>query len=405
MKKIGVGTFRATPRMYELVTRVLDTGRISYGPMSRMFEQRFAEIHNCQYAVLSNSGTSSLQVALQALKELHGWKDGDEVIVPACTFVATVNVVLHNRMRPVLADIEPDYYGIEREGIEAAITDRTKAIIPVHLFGQPCEMLWASEVDWRTAHRGVKVIEDSCECMFVSHRAEMVGSMGDVGCFSTYVAHLLSTGVGGIATTNNPHYAAKMRSLVNHGRDGIYISIDDDDGLNPTRLGEVISRRFNFEAIGHSFRITELEAALALAQLDGWEEMITRRQDNAAYLTVGLGDLEGWGLLQLPKVRPFTEHAFMMYPIVAVGQDKWPLCNFLEQRGIETREMLRLTDQPVYLEMGLWDPDDYPVAKAINESGFYVGCHQDLEREDLDWIISALHDYYGGQHEGWKSLN
>lgn len=383
MKQIGVGTFRATPEMRALVNEVLDSGRISYGPMSRQFEQRFAALHDSQYAVLSNSGTSSLQTALQALKELHGWQDGDEVIVPALTFVATVNVVLHNRLTPVLVDVEPDLYGIDVTRVEAAITPRTRAIIPVHLFGQPCDM---RAIRWLAGAYNLKVIEDSCECMFVSHHGRSAGAWGDVGCFSTYVAHLLTTGVGGIATTSDPEIAAVMRSLVNHGRDGIYIAIDDDAGKDGAALREVISRRFHFERIGHSFRITELEAALGLAQLDTWQEMIAARRLNATrlhLLLTALGDH-----LQLPAFREATGRAWMMFPIVLREATKDALCAYLEERGIETREMLPLTNQPAY---AAWcDPRQYPVADWINRSGFYVGCHQDLTPDDIAYMAETI---------------
>lgn len=388
VNKVGVGTFTVNPKMRGLVEQVLDTGRISYGPLSRELERRFAGIHGCLYGVLSNSGTSSLQGALQALKELYGWQDGDEVITQSVTFVATVNIILHNNMRPVLVDVD-ECYGMDPALLEQAITPKTRAIIPVHLFGQPCDMTAIQEI--ADCHR-LKVIEDSCETMFADHDGQMVGSWGDVGCFSMYVAHLLTAGVGGIATTNNPELAAKMRSLVNHGRDGIYISIDDDDKLKGEALNEVISRRFAFESMGHSFRITELEAALALGQLDDWPEMIAARQDNAAYLSEGLADLEEQGYITLPKHRPYTQHAYMMYPIVAQGvDDKWDLCNHLEAHGVETREMLRLTDQPVY--KGLWNPQDYPMAEWVNRYGFYVGCHQNLSTKDLDQIITTIRSW------------
>jgi dTDP-4-amino-4,6-dideoxygalactose transaminase len=384
---IGVGTFSVNDKMRELVNVVLDTGRISYGPMSRVLESRFAAIHERRHGVLSNSGTSSLQVALQAMKEIHGWADGDEVIVPSVTFVATPNIVLHNNMKPVLVDIEPDYYGIDITKIEAAITPRTRAIIPVHLFGMPCNMARVVEI---ACHHGLKIIEDSCETMFVKHHGRMTGAWSDIGCFSMYVAHLLTAGVGGIAITNDPGYAVKMRSLVNHGRDGIYISIDDDDGLENSALREVMERRFHFETVGHSYRITELEAALALGQLDDWEGMIAARQERAAYLTDRLRPLSEF--IQLPALRPGTDHAFMMYPIVVRDGSKWPLCQHLEKHDIETREMLRLTDQPAY--RGLWNPGDYSVAEWINESGFYIGVHQNLSLEDMETIVEVFYTYW-----------
>ncbi|RPJ40030.1 MAG: DegT/DnrJ/EryC1/StrS family aminotransferase [Planctomycetaceae bacterium] len=384
---IGVGTFTVNDEMRRLVNVVLDSGRISYGPLSREFEAEFAAIHECKFGVLSNSGTSSLQVALQAMKDLYGWRDGDEIITQSVTFVATVNVVLHNRLKPVLVDID-ECYGLNPELLEAAITEKTRAVIPVHLFGQPCNMQAIAPI---ARKYGLYILEDSCETMFASHRGRI--SWGDVACYSLYVAHLLTAGVGGIATTNDPDLVIKMRSLVNHGRDGIYLSIDDDDGLSGERLKEVVQRRFNFESVGHSYRVTELEAALALGQLDGWREMIRQRQENADYLTAELSDLEGHGWLTLPHTRRGTESARMMYPVVA-DTDKWALCGHLEGHGVETREMLRLTDQPAY--RGLWRPEDYPMAEWVNKHGIYCGCHQGLTRADLDQIVDAFYSYGWG---------
>ena len=389
MRTVGLGTFTVIDEMRALVNQVLDSGRISYGPMSQEFERRFAEMHGCKHAVLSNSGTSSLQVALQALKEIHGWEDGDEVIVPAVTFVATVNVVIHNRLKPVLVDVDPAHYDMDVGKLFRKLSTRTRAVIPVHLFGQPCDISGVIDL---TSRYGINVIEDSCECALMRRKGLPVGSFGDVGCFSTYVAHLLSTGVGGIATTNDPDLAIKMRSLVNHGRDGIYLSIDDDVTDDPDKLREVVSRRFSFESVGHSYRITELEAALGLAQLDGLEASIVKRRANAAHLTAGLSGL-GEDFMQLPSEREPGQHAYMMYPIVLKMGNKWNLCNYLEQWGVETREMMRLTDQPAY--RGMFEASEYPVALNINENGFYIGCHQDLMTKDLDYVVELFRSYYG----------
>lgn len=388
-KTIGVGTLTISAKAKQYVNDVLDSNRLSYGPYCKRLEGEFAKIHESRYGVLSNSGTSALQVALAALKELHGWHDGDEVIVPAVTFVATANIVLHNNMRPVFVDVEKEYYEIDPALLEKKITPRTRAIIPVHLFGLPCDM--APILQIAKKHR-LKVIEDSCETMFAKYQGKSVGSLGDIGCFSTYVAHLLTTGVGGINTTNNPDYAVKLRSLVNHGRDSIYISVDDDN-VTGDKLKEIVAKRFSFVSVGHSFRITEMEAALGVAQLETWEDMISARRQNAAYLTEQLNPLQE--VLQLPAIRPGCDHSFMMYPIVLRDTPKRELVNYLEERGVETRDMLPLTNQPVYHKLLNLRPADYPVADWINTNGFYVGCHQGLNREDLDTIGSLLMAYFG----------
>lgn len=381
-KLIGVGHFESTPLMREYVNNVLNTGRVSYGPYSQRFEHEFSAMHGCEYGVLSNSGTSSLHVALAAMKEMYGWADGDEVIVPALTFVATVNIVLHCRMTPVLVDVEHDYYGIDCEKVESAITPRTRAIIPVHTFGMPCNMRMVHHIAY---NYDLRIIWDSCECMGVEYQRASAGAWRDISVFSMYVAHILTMGVGGIATTNNPDLAVKIRSLVNHGRNNIYISIDDAR----ERTKEVIGRRFKFPSIGFSYRVTELEAALGCAQLSTLLSSIKQRQENASCLTNMLVEYELY--LQPPIIRPHTEHAFMMYPIVMKHERKDGMCEWLEAQGIETREMLPLTNQPCY--KGVFNEDDYPVAQWINANGFYVGIHPGLSNDDLGRIVSAIGEY------------
>lgn len=388
---IGVGTWKATPEIRQQINEVLDSGRISYGPKSREFEQRIATMHGDRYGVLSNSGTSSLHVALQTLKEIHGWEDGDEVFVPASTFVATVNVVLHNGLKPVLIDVEPGTYAISTRCISYELDGRyhwPKCIIPVNPFGQPADLQYMSYL-----RRRIKVIDDSCECVLARHRQKPISDYADITCFSFYVAHLITTGVGGMATTKDEHYAVKMRSLVNHGRDNIYICMDDS---HPDRLKEVIGRRFSFPSIGHSYRITELESAIGLAQLDTIADVIAHRQKYAVALRQELS-LVADGRLSFLADRPDTENSWMMFPIVVESEKltKMDICNFLEERGIETRDALPVIFQPCY--KGMWDPYDYPVAKKLWERGFYIGCHQDLTDDDLEYTISTFKEFLDGR--------
>jgi perosamine synthetase len=386
---IGVGTLQLNDKSKKNVMTVLESNRLSYGPFSKRFESEFSNIHGCKYGVLSNSGTSSLQVALAALKEKFGWADGDEVLVPAVTFIATSNIVIHNNMKPVFVDVEKDYYEIDPKLIEEKITDKTRAIIPVHLFGHPCDMGPIMEI---ADKHGLKVIEDSCETMFAKYNGKSVGSFGDIGCFSTYVAHLMVTGVGGFSLTNNEEYDAMMRSIVNHGRDSIYISIDDDKNKSNDEMSEIISKRFSFVRLGHSFRITEMESAVGLGQLDGWKDMITRRREIAKFLIDKLSRFSEY--IQLPKIRDGSEHSFMMFPIVVKNENKDKLVGFLECNGIETRDMLPLINQPIYKKLFSSNEDDYPVAKWINGSGFYIGCHQNLTTKELDYIIDIFIKFF-----------
>lgn len=387
-RSVTTGTFKADAKTYDLVYEVLASGRISYGEKSKAFERKFAELHDCEYAILSNSGTSSLHIALQALKELHGWEDGDEVIVPASTFVATINIVLHNNMTPVFIDIERKTYGINPGLIEEKITDKTRCIIPVHLYGQPCQMVKIMEI---ATQYDLAIIEDSCEAMFVRHCGAKVGSMGQIGCFSTYNAHLITTGVGGISTTNDPGYAQKMRSLVNHGLDISELNTDENFSPRPA-----VGRSFRFTHAGHSYRITEFEAALGLAQLENWKDMLKTRNRNAKHMRAAfeiVNSING-NPFKTPQILDNNEHSWMMFPIICARSvvNKKEVTEYLNKNHIETRDMMPIVSQPIYQNM--LDPHEYPVAKYIDENGFYIGCHQDIIPDDIEYVKQVLLDFF-----------
>jgi CDP-6-deoxy-D-xylo-4-hexulose-3-dehydrase len=388
-REIGVGGFAVSPLARRYVNEVLDSNRLSYGPFHRRFESGFAAEHDSKFSVFCNSGTSALQLALQALKEKHGWADGDEVIVPSVTFIATSNIVLHNRMVPVFADVDPLTYTLDPAKFEAAITPRTRAVIPVHLLGLPADMDPVLAV---ARKRGLSIIEDSAEAMFARYKGRKVGSLGDVGCFSTYIAHYIVTGAGGLATTSDPDLHIRLRSLMNHGRDSIYLSIDDDKDATGAKLHEIVAKRFQFVSVGHSYRATELEAALGLAQLEEKDGIYAARTGMAKRLSAGLKEFED--KLQLPSCPADREHSYMLYGLVVRGQDKTPLVNYLEDHGVETRDMLPLLNQPVYKKLfGDLEPK-FPVAKSLNRSAFYIGCHQYMTAEDADYVIEQFRAFF-----------
>lgn len=366
-----LGDFKATEKMRENIQAVLDSGRISYGPFSKEFEHRFAFMHASGFGVLSNSGTSSLQVALQALKILNRWQDGDEVIVPALTFVATINIVYHCNLKPILVDVDPNYYAIDPDLIERAITPRTRCIIPVHPFGQPADMPAIMQI---AKKHNLRVIEDSCEAMRANIQYSPVGSWGDIGCFSMYVAHLIVGGIGGIGICKDESISQMMRSLVNHGID--LAELPSGDNYDPS----FIARKFRFSSVGHSFRITEMEAALLLPQLDTLDENISQRQRNARRINKML--IKYSDHIQLPSLRKDCTHSYMVYPIVMRNEKKNRIMQFLRARNVECRDMLPLTTQPCYDFL----PFLYPVSSRINEYGFYIGCHQNLSDEQFDHL-------------------
>jgi len=345
------------------------------------------------YAVLSASGTDSLRVALHALKLRYGWPDGSEVIVPATTFVATINVVWQLGLMPVLVDVEDDHFCIDVQEVQRAITADTVAVIPVNLLGQAANL---SDLEYISEVYDLSVVEDSCEAMFVRHMGDPVGCWSDIAAFSLYMAHLITAGVGGISITRDKDLADEMRSLVNHGRKPVYISIDDDDGLEDEALEEMIRARYAFIEPGYSSRITELQAAIALPQLRDYEDMLARRYAVASRLTAGLR--QHVGSLQLPAEREQGEHAYMMYAIrMRDGVDKWPLMLHLEKNGIETRELLPIVNQSMYMglvQQAEREYSDLPVSWDLIRTGFYIGCHQGMSDADADYVCEVIDEFF-----------
>jgi dTDP-4-amino-4,6-dideoxygalactose transaminase len=387
-RPIGVGGLVLGPREKAYLKRVIESNRLSYGPITQRFEQQFASLHECAFSVFCSSGTAALHLAVAALKEKYKWKDQDEVIVPSITFIATSNVVLHNGLRPVFVDVDRLTYNIDPAKVEAAITKRTRAIIPVHLMGLPCDM--APLLDIARRHN-LRIIEDSCETMFARYKGRPVGSFGDFGTFSTYVAHFIVAGIGGFVTTNDRKLAVLARSLMNHGRDNIYISIDDD-AVTGKKLDTIIAKRFSFIHLGHNFRATELEAAIGLGQLDDYESIVRKRQRNAKRFIRGLADLQEH--LQLPTIPEGSDHVFMLFPIVVRNSSKRSLVQYLEHHGVETRDLMPLLSQPIYRRLFGNQERKYPVARFLGRSGFYIGCHQYLTDKDIDFVISLVHRFY-----------
>jgi len=393
-RNIPIGTLNIGAGAKKLINKALDQNRLSYGPLTKRFERNFAKQHDSKYAMFTASGTCALQVALHTLKHIHKWKDYDEVLVPSVTFIATSNIVITNNLKPVFVEVDPTTYNINPKEIEKHITKKTRAIIPVHLFGLPADM---DEILAISKKYNLKVIEDSCEAMGVKYKDKSVGSIGDIGCFSTYVAHLVTTGIGGLSTTNNPEYAVKMKSLMNHGRDSIYLSIDDDKDIEKKTDKEafqLISRRFSFVDVGYSFRVTEMEAALGIEQLQKLKSFIRKRNKNASYLIKHLQKYDS--KIMLPTIPTDRGHSFLGFPITIIDSKikRDLLVTHLEKRGIETRYAMPLTNQPIYRKL-FGDLDKkYPIAKHINENAFYIGCHQGLTKDDMEYIIASFDSFF-----------
>ncbi|HDY86865.1 MAG TPA: DegT/DnrJ/EryC1/StrS family aminotransferase [bacterium] len=382
---IEPGTVSISDRQKELVNKVLDSTRLTYGPMTQRFEKEWAEMHQVRHALFCNSGTSALQVGIHALKDKYGWKDGDEILMPAVTFVASMNVVLHNNLKPVFVDIEPKYFSIDPNRIKQKINNRTKAIMVVHLLGHPALM---DEIMNIAKQYNLKVIEDSCETVAAIFDGKPVGSFGDISCFSTYASHIVTTGVGGFACTNDDDLAVRIKGLYNHGRDGIYHSIDDD---NSSKI-DMIKSRFNFIHSGYSYRLTELEAALGLGHLDRIRPELIKRQENADQLITQLRSLEDDNLLTLPVVHSRATHSFMLFPIVlGATVDREKVLHYLEDNGVMTRFIMPLLNQPIVKKMFGDIEKNYVITEIVDRKGFLVGIHQGLNRDDIEYMARYIY--------------
>jgi perosamine synthetase len=390
MRHISLGTLNISDKGKEYVNDCLNNNRLSKGKYTEKFESKFARMHGCKHGIFTNSGTSALQIALAALKEIYEYKDGDEVLVPATTFIATSNVVLQNGLRPIFVDVDPKTFNLDVSQIARHLTPRTRCIIPVHLFGLPCDM---SGIMTYARGAGLQVLEDSCETVGATQYGRSVGSFGDAACFSNYIAHHVTGGIGGLVTTKDARIAEICRSLMCHGRDNIYLNIDQDDNADERLLKAMIERRYSFERIGFSYRCTEIEAAISLSELERIEENLRIRRANAEKLTSLLSPLKKH--LQLPMVPSGHTHSWMMYPIVLASDiNRHNFLLFLEQRGIETRLLFPLLETPIYKKIFPGLAEQYPVAQKLAAQGAFIGMHQGLTSDDINYVSAVIHEYF-----------
>ena len=393
MNKVGVGFASVSALEKEYVMDCLENGRLSAGKYVAKFEKSFAEEHGKRYGVMSNSGTAAIRLAVEVLKELDGWNEKTEILVPAITFISTSNACMDAGLKVRFVDVESKTYNMNPVEIEKYINENTRCIIPVHTFGMPCDMPLIMEVAKK--HK-LKVIEDCAEAHFAKVDGKVVGSFGDIAAFSTYVAHTITTGVGGVTCTNDRRQMEILRSLVAHGRACTCERCIASDATKTCskRMETEIDRRFSFDRLGFSYRVGEIEGALGLAQLERKDEIMNARHLNAEYLIKGLEKYED--KLQLPRHSDNIEHTYMMFPIVVrekSGIVTRELVEFLERNNVETRPMLPLLNQPIYKKIFGNIEDEYPNAKYINKNGFYIGCHHGLTMNDLDYTIAKIAEF------------
>ena len=334
------------------VDAVLASGGLAQGPQVAAFEQEFAAVVGGRECVAVNSGTSALHMALIAL----GIGAGDEVIVPSFTFAATANSVALTGATPVFADIEPDSFCIAPEAIEAAITPRTKAVMPVHLYGHPAAM---DQINGIAQEAGLLVVEDAAQAHSASLNGTPVGAFGDAGCFSFYPTKNMTSGEGGMVTTDSPATARMVRLLRNQG----------------------MEQRYRNEVIGFNTRMTDIHAAIGRVQLGKLAGWTTQRQSNAAFLSA---NLEG---VVVPPVAEGAVHVYHQYTIRIPGHDQDAFVAALAERGVGSGVYY---PTPVHAlpSFGL-DLDLPETAKAAREV-VSLPVHPALVQADLETIVAAV---------------
>lgn len=344
----------------ENVVEVLKSGMIAQGPKVAEFEEKFAKWVGAKYAVATNSGTAALHVALLSC----GIGPGDEVITTPFTFIATGNAIVYTGATPVFADIDLETYNIDPDTIEDLITDKTKAILPVQLYGQSADMDKIREI---AKKHDLLVIEDAAQAHGAMYNDEKVGNMGDMACFSFYPTKNMTTSEGGMITTNNKELAEKARVFRAHGS----------------------NIKYKHDEIGYNFRSSDIAAAIGLAQLDKIDEFNEKRINNANYLNEGLKNVEGVITPASPENRKHVYHQYTIR-VTKGNRDDW--VDILTENGIGSgiHYPIPLYNQPIYKELGF--TGSAPNAELAADTVISLPVHPYLSKEDLDLVIEAVKD-------------
>jgi len=364
------------------VERVLRSGMLSQGANVEAFESAFADFIGVEHAIAVSSGTAALHIALLAA----GIGEGDEVITTPFTFIATANAILFVGAKPVFVDVREDDFNIDVEKVKDAINERTKAIIPVHLYGQPCDMKAIADL---AEDHNLHVIEDACQAHGAEFAGKKVGSFGTAGCFSFYPTKNMTTGEGGMLTTNSKEIAKKARMLRNHGS----------------------SARYMHEILGFNMRMTDISAAIGIEQLKKLHYFTKRRRENAEYLTERLKGIRG---IVTPVVKERRKHVFNQYTIRVVGDEEADgadgangdnraegnrgkegvnrddLARMLTERGVEVGIYYPtpVHKQPLYRKLGYDCSLD--VSERLSAEVLSLPVHPGVEKVDLDYIVDII---------------
>lgn len=397
--KISFGAVTITDKSKRLIAKALDSGRISCGKYVGEFEKGFAELAGTKNAVAVSSGTDALSLALAVLYDF-GAKRGDEVILPALSFVATGNAVLQAGFKPVFVDINRQTLNIDALKIESAITSKTKAIVPVHLMGKPAEM---DAINPLAKKYGLYVIEDAAEAHGAVYKGKKIGSLADMAAFSLYVAHIITTGEGGIVTTNNSEFAEVIRSLRSHGRACKCATcvINTNSSYCAKRFNYAANQdiRFIFERVGFSAKMNELEAAIGLGNLEVYDKILNKRRKNLYYLISEFGRFLPF--LETIKKMPEVEigpHALPIIVMEGAPFTRNELVSFLEKKNIDSRSLFSsIPTQCRGYEFLGYHIGDFPEAEYIGDNGLHIGAHQDLGRDECDYFLEAMGEFLKGK--------
>lgn len=361
MKRIVVAQPKLTGNERKYVLDCIDTNWISsIGKYISAFEETFAKFCKVKHAIATNNGTTALHLALVALN----LQPGDEVIVPTVTYIATANVVRYCGATPVLVDVCADTMNIDPIEIEKKITPKTRGIIPVHLYGHPAEM---DAINAIAQKHGLWVVEDAAEAHGAEVKGRKVGSLGTCATFSFFGNKIVTTGEGGMVTTNDDELAAKLRLFRGQGMDP--------------------NRRYWFPVIGYNYRMTNIAAAIGVAQMETIEQSLASRALLATWYDEAFAAYEDQILL--PKQLPWAKHVFWMYTIYLREGDELKrekVRQYMDEMGIETR--------PVFYPMHVLPPyaedKSYPIADLWAGRGINLPTHQDLTQTDVLRIVETL---------------
>ncbi len=346
----------------EAVARVIESGIIAHGPEVERFEEEYASYIGVDYAVAVANGTVALDLVLKAYRI----GPGDEVITTPFSFIATANAILYQGARPVFVDIQPDTFNIDPDKVVEAITSKTRAIIAVHLYGHPADMKPLREI---AEDHDLVLIEDAAQAHGALYYDRKTGSLGDAAAFSFYATKNMTTGEGGMVTTNDRRIAERIRRLRNHGQSGKYRHI----------------------ALGYNYRMTSIAAAIGRVQLAKLDSMNQARRRNASLLTEKLSSLKG---IVAPVEKPGIIHVYHQYVIRVTGEaglSRDQLARKLAEKGIGTAVHYPtiIPDQPYYRKLGLTCQKCTEARKAAGEV-LSLPVHPTLTRDDVDYIAESI---------------